>query len=579
MAATGRERPLRPDPSPETPDDRRRALVLLCPDWPVSAAAAEAELPASRPAAIFTGNIVTCCSATARRAGVTVGQRRRRAQQRCPELAILRPDPDRDARLFEPVVHSVGEVVAAVRPVHPGVLTVPASAARYFGRSGTGCSGAGRSGADLEAERTLAERLVAAVTDDTGHESLLGIADGLFAGLIAATRSARVSPGCTPAYLAGLDVGELDRPEIPELSGRHELISLLRRLGLTTLGAFAALDPAAVAGRFGADAARAHRQARGLPDTPMGAARPPAELAVDAVVDPPADRVEMAAFAARPLAEKFLTLVTGRSLTCTQVRIEAQTDAGDVSVRIWRAGASFTASDIAERLRWQLDGWLSGATTGSAPNGPITLLRLEADEVTSPTSLQPTIWDDKREDDELVRRTISRLQGLLGMDTVLAGTLLGGPDATDDTEWTPWQQAAPVPRPGPWPGRLPSPHPAALMHCPASLVDAAGRPIGVSARGELDGVPARLRPQASGGLGRSAGRLSDRPAAESRRDAFRDAKREHELVAWSRGWPVVGRWWDAASDRRVRLQVLTVDGDAYLLGYRAGRWSIDGSYD
>ncbi|WP_461142682.1 DNA polymerase Y family protein, partial [Spelaeicoccus albus] len=426
--------------------DRRRTVVLLCPDWPVSAAAHEAELPASRPAAIFTGNIVTACSAPARRVGVAVGQRRRQAQQRCPELAILRPDPGRDARLFESVVHSVGEVAAAALSVHPGVLTVPASAARYFGSAPT-------------AERILAERIVTAVADETGYESLLGIADGLFAGLIAAARSARVMPGGTPAYLADLDVGQLNRPEVPEFSGRHELISLLRRLGLTTFGAFAALEPAAVAGRFGADAARAHRQARGLPDTPMGAVRPDVELAVETVLDPPADRVDMAAFAARPLAERFLSLIAGRSLTCTQVRIEAHTDAGDVSVRMWRAGASFTAADIAERTRWQLDGWLSGASTGSAPNGPITGLRLEADEVTSPAALQPTVWDDKREDDERVRRTISRLQGLLGMDTVLAGTLVGGPDATGDTRWTPWQQAAPVPRPGPWPGRLPSPHP------------------------------------------------------------------------------------------------------------------------
>lgn len=525
-----------PEPSPS---DRRRTLVLLCPDWPVLAALVEAGLPASTPAAIFTGNIVTVCSAQARSAGVAVGQRRRQAQQRCPELAILRPDPDRDAGLFEPVVHSTGRVAAAVQSVHPGVLTVPASTARYFGSE------------PVTAERILAEQIMTAVTVDTGYEALLGIAEGLFAGLIAAARSARVDPGGTPSYLAGLDIGELNRPEVPEFAGRHELISLFRRLGLTTLGTFAALDAGAVAGRFGAEAARAHRQASGLPDTPMGIAAPPTELTVSGAVDPPADRVDMAAFAARPLAERFLALVSGRSLTCTQVRIEAHTETGESSVRVWRAGASFTAADIAERTRWQLDGWLSGITTGQAPSGPITLLRFEADEVTSPSALQPTVWDDKREDDERVRRTISRLQGLLGMDTVLAGTMTGGPDATDAVCWTPWQQVAPVQRPGPWPGRLPSPHPAAVLHRPAELVDAAGRPVSVSARAELVGVPARLR----------------------------DTAGDRKLAGWSRGWPVVGRWWDGDADPRLRLQVLTVDGEAYLLGYRAGRWSIDGNYD
>lgn len=515
--------------------DQRRTLVLISPDWPVHAAAVEAGTPASAPAAILAGNRVTACSPPARRLGVAPGQRRRQAQQHCPELAVFAPDPGRDARLFEPVVQSVAEVVAKVRSVHPGVLTVPAAAARYFG-----------------SETELAERVITAVTDGAGYEALIGIADGLFAGLLAASRSARVPPGNTPAYLADFNIGELIRPEIPAYSTRDELVSLLRRLGLPTLGAFAALDADAVAARFGSRAALAHRQARGLPDTPFGGDRPPGELAAEAELDPPADRVDMVAFAARSIAEEFLDLVAGRSLICTQVRIEAITSAGEESVRIWRAGASFRAAELVERTRWQLDGWLSSITTGKPPAGPITRLRFEADEVSSAGALQPTIFEDKHENDERVRRAVSRLQGLLGMDTVLAGTSIGGPDAASDTWWTPWQQAGPTPRPGPWPGRLTSPHPAAVVSRSAELIDRYGRLIGATARAELAGVPARLR-QEDG---------------------------ERDVVGWSRGWPVRGRWWDReTADPRVRMQVLTADGDAFLLGYRDGAWSIDGRYD
>ena len=81
-----------------------RVLALWSPDWPVTAAARAAHVTPDRPAAVFVANRVLACSAVARAAGVRRGLRRREAQARCPELAVLAPDPDRDARAFEPVV-------------------------------------------------------------------------------------------------------------------------------------------------------------------------------------------------------------------------------------------------------------------------------------------------------------------------------------------------------------------------------------------------------------------------------------------------------------------------------------------
>src|SRR5699024_10059803 len=80
-----------------------RMLVLWCPDWPVVAACSAAGVPADRPAAVFEANRVRACSATARCHGVRRGMRRRPAQSRCPEIAVLDWDQGRDARLFEPV--------------------------------------------------------------------------------------------------------------------------------------------------------------------------------------------------------------------------------------------------------------------------------------------------------------------------------------------------------------------------------------------------------------------------------------------------------------------------------------------
>ena len=63
-----------------------RRAVLWVPDWPVVAAAAEAGLDPSVPAAVLHGRGMVAVSASARTAGVRRGQRKRQAQRACPEL-------------------------------------------------------------------------------------------------------------------------------------------------------------------------------------------------------------------------------------------------------------------------------------------------------------------------------------------------------------------------------------------------------------------------------------------------------------------------------------------------------------
>ncbi|MFD6259302.1 DNA polymerase Y family protein, partial [Nocardia sp. NPDC060256] len=91
-----------------------RVLALWCPDWPAVAAAAVARLPATQPVAVLFANRVIACSAIARADGVRRGQKRREAQARCPDLFLAQADPDRDARLFEPVVAAVDATVPGV---------------------------------------------------------------------------------------------------------------------------------------------------------------------------------------------------------------------------------------------------------------------------------------------------------------------------------------------------------------------------------------------------------------------------------------------------------------------------------
>ena len=173
---------------------------------------------------MLSANIVEVCNQPARDEGVRRGQRRRDAQSRCPELVLLPTNPDRDARLFDPVVETVEALRPGVAVLRPGLLAVPAPA-RYFG-------------GEANAAAVVAEALVEAGVWDCR----LGVADDLFTAEQAARTSAVqdcavVAPGGSRDFLAGLpvEVLENDGPQ-----GR-ECVDLLRRLGLRTLGDLAAL--------------------------------------------------------------------------------------------------------------------------------------------------------------------------------------------------------------------------------------------------------------------------------------------------------------------------------------------------
>ena len=159
-----------------------------------------------QPVAVLHANRVLACSPAARAEGVRRGLRKREAQGRCPHLVVVEHDPGRDARAFEPVVAAVEELAPGVEVVRPGACAVAARGpASYYG-----------------GEVAAAERLVEHVALACGVEAQVGVADGIFAAMLAARAGRIVPPGGTPAFLAGMDIGALDRPDLADL---------LRRLG------------------------------------------------------------------------------------------------------------------------------------------------------------------------------------------------------------------------------------------------------------------------------------------------------------------------------------------------------------
>ncbi|MCW2518768.1 MAG: hypothetical protein JWR46_1387, partial [Mycobacterium sp.] len=480
-----------------------RVLAIWCMDWPAVAAAAAAGLPATDPVVVTLANRVVACSASARSAGVRRGLRRREAQARCPHVHVATADPGRDARHFEGVTAAVDEVVPRAEVLRPGLLVLSVrGAARYFG-----------------SEQSASERLVDAVAA-AGAECQVGIADQLPTAVFAARVGCIVESGGDASFLSALSIRQLATEPSLAAPGRDDLADLLWRMGIRSIGQFAALSRTDVASRFGADAITAHRFARGEPTRgPSGRETPPD---LDAVMDcdPPVDRVDAAAFAGRSLAGELHRSLEASGVGCTRLAIHAITANGEEMQRVWRCAEPLTEDATADRVRWQLDGWLNRRNPDDRPTAPITTLRLHPVEVVSAAALQLPLWGSSGDDDRLrARRALVRVQGLLGPESVQVPVLSGGRGPAERITFTPLGDE-PVPRadPGqPWPGQLPEPSPTVLLDDPVELLDAEGNPVRVTGRGLFSADPVRLT-----GEGRPAGRLK----------------------WWAGPWPVDERWWD-----------------------------------
>lgn len=575
-----------------------RTLVLWCADWPLVAAG----VAPGTPAVVLGAGRVVACTLAARTEGVHRGMRRRDAEVRCPNLAVLDHDPARDTRAFEPVAAAVERFAPRVELTRPGLCSVATRGpSRYFG-----------------GDEQLATQVVAAIRVVLGSAAAhigAGVADGAFAASLAARATAGGAPVLVLAeretrdFLADLPVSALSNTAV-DPTGTTGLVSLLVRLGVRTLGAVAALSETDLVARFGPDGGVAWRRSCGLDDRPLDARGPPPDLAAQVVLDPPADRVDTAAFAARTLAADLHDRLEARGLACTRVLIEAHTTDGQRLRRVWRHEGRFTPGATAERVRWQLDGWLTHQArtagrdrnpnggrledVGGRPEGEgLVLLRLVPEEVVADGGRQLGLWGGDAETDERAARALARVQGLLGPEAVVTAVASGGRGPRLTATLIPWGDPREPAQPGgvakegaielgpgidlpevterpthrpkmtmgaaagevpPWPGRVPGPSPALvpIEREPAEVIDAAGQPVTVSGRGLVSAAPARVA--------WPGGTL--------------------EVVGWAGPWPVEERWWDpAAAARRARVQVTGSDGSALLLACASGSWWLEAIYD
>ena len=514
-----------------------RVAAVWFPDWPIQAARLEAGDKLTEPLAIGAHHRIKVVSQEARKLGIRRGMKVRHAQSVCPDLTVVEDNPDRDGRMFAALAASFDDVAASVEVLRPGLVVVDIAAAGTFHGS----------------EEKATEMLIDAASRP-GIDPLTGVADEIATAVIAARASAVVPPGGSATFLARVPLRMLVAET--SLGADADTVAALGQLGVGTLGELAALPSTAVSTRFGRAGLHCHRIARAAPDRRVAPEIPTADLSVSVTPEDPIDRVDAAAFAARALAASLHERLAAAGLNCLRLKVKADVDGGEVVERTWRTREALTEEATADRVRWQLDGWL---THGGA--GAITSLILEPLEVAQP-DLAGQLWGSgPAAGGDQVRRVAERVQSQLGIDAVVQPRLIGGRGVVERVALVPFGERGPEGSNATWPGAIPQPLPARIgggLNHPASrvkMIDAQATPIGVTAEALLTSQPYAL--------------------------SWGDNK--YLITGWAGPWPVDGGWWEDTPHKVARLQVVGCSPHdekpvGWLLVWSQQQWRIEAMY-
>lgn len=532
-----------------------RVVALWFPDWPVYAVAVRRGWDLLAPAVVLDNHRVHAANTAARRAGVRQGMKERHALGTYPSLQLAERDDGAEAEAHEEVLTALEGVSAGVETLRPGLLAFSASSLeRYYGD-----------------EDTAVELLVDAAAR-AGADCLAGAADDLVTAVWAARDGRRVPPGQSRNYLAGLPLGVLVAE--PSLGTPRKMVEVLSGLGIRTLADFTALPVADVSGRFGSEGVRWHRIADGEPERPVSPERfaTPVEVRVEPD-EPVADTASAALLARRGAVDLHRTLADAGQV-CLRLAVRAHLDPppgyeGPLTVeRVWRCREPLAEEDTAQRVRWQLDGWLTRvrAHLPDTPDGVggIRGIDLVPVECLPAGDVADALWGGPDAGIRAARAAAARAQALLGTHGVLRPVHRGGRAVAGRVVTVPYGEQDPEEVTAlstrDWDGALPSPLPALIgapsgtpgpAH-PAStvqLLDAEGNRVWVTGRGLMSSPPAVLR---WGGA-------------------------ECRLTGWAGPWPVDENWW-ATGRRYARLEVATEEPAAFLLVCRGTAWRIEATY-
>jgi protein ImuB len=335
-------------------------------------------------AAQLIGEVTEAAEKFGLRAGMRMGE----ALSRCPELALIPPDPERAESGWEEALRRLEGIGAEVESDRAGEA--------FFEADGlTGLWG-GIEGVLKRARKELGGSLVR-----------LGAGPGRFCAFVAARTGAIVSGRAAAEFLDPMPVsllcGRLSRDDEAD-----DLPNELERLGISTLGRLAGLPRDAVADRFGRLGLRALRLARGQ-DEPL---RPrPAREAIAVELElPEAVSGQQLDRSLELLISRLLAHRERRGRTLRALRLSARLAAGGG----WRRQIALRRAS-ADRARLA-DALLPHLALLPAP---AATLRLEAVALGPETGDQLTLSSPEQERRMRITEAVRQTRSAAGADAVL----------------------------------------------------------------------------------------------------------------------------------------------------------------
>ena len=327
-------------------------------------------------------------SEPAERFGLRAGMRMGEALSRCPELALIPPDPERAEYSWEEALRRLEGIGAEVESDRAGEA--------FFEAGG------------LEGLWGGIEGVLGQVRAQVGSAVRLGVGPGRFCAYVASARSGVIVPeGRSAEFLTPLPVSLLCG-RLGVDAEADDLPNELERLGISTLGLLAGLPRDAVADRFGRLGLRALRLARGE-DDPLRPRRVREAIAVELEL-PEAVTGQQLERTLELLISRLLAHSGRRGRTLRGLRLSARLAAGggwrrEVALR--RAGA--------EQSRLQ-DALLPHLSLLPAP---AVTLRLEAMAFGPETGEQLSLSSPEEERRRRIAEAVRQTRSAAGADAVL----------------------------------------------------------------------------------------------------------------------------------------------------------------
>jgi protein ImuB len=343
-----------------------------------------------RPAALApepgAAQLIGEVSEPAEKFGLRAGMRMGEALSRCPELALIPPDPERAESSWEEALRRLEGIGAEIESDRAGEA--------FFEAGGLAGLWGGIEGVLKQARGELGG-------------SRLGAGPGRFCSYVAARRAAIVPEGAGAEFLHPMPVSLLCG-RLGDDQEADDLPNELERLGISTLGQLAGLPRDAVADRFGRLGLRARRLARGG-DEPLRP-RPVREAIAVELELPEAVSGQQLERALELLISRLLAHGALRGRTLRALRLSARLAAGGG----WRRQVALRRAS-ADRARLG-DALLPHLALLPAP---AATLRLEAVALGPETGEQLTLSSPEQERRRRISEAVRQTRSAAGTDSVL----------------------------------------------------------------------------------------------------------------------------------------------------------------